>query len=380
MAGKPEFAEFVATLSADDRELQKDLKAAETATLKSATKMQGSLDTLKVSAGNLGGVMGTLSQAGAAVGGQFGGIVGQGVAATQAMGQMAAAMGGPVGLIAALGALTVAVAFNREGIGEWARGILASIGIIEDMDAALAKVEARNATAQTRLDKQVASQARLNVELQQAVRLRTAQGTKNPEVIADTQRQISLEKRIAQELAAGGSQKSIELIRKIFETNKRTEDSKKRQLEFDQKRAAIAREDLERQRRINQLTTSRLTTARGLLVQIGAASPSDFIDDPVLKRLALLGEMVADRNAAAGAGTAQAARTGTFGLSRVQSPLSVVRAGEVIGRQTLTVQQETKQIAADHRDIARETKTILDDISRRPERGGTTGLTLSRGP
>ena len=57
MAGKPVFAEFTAQLSAEDDELQKDLKSAETATKRSAEIMQSNLDGVAISGKTAAGGM-----------------------------------------------------------------------------------------------------------------------------------------------------------------------------------------------------------------------------------------------------------------------------------------------------------------------------------
>jgi hypothetical protein len=362
MAGTPQFAEFVATLSADDAELQRDLKAAETTTKQSATRMQRSLDGLKVSAGNLGGVMGTLSQAGASVGGSFGGIVGQGVAATQAIAGMTAVVSGPVGLLAGLAALTVGVVAYREEAANWLNSMLQSIGVLEDLDAALAEVEARNKVQLTRLEKQEAAEKRLNIERQQTIRMLNAIRTNNPEVVADTQRQISMEKRIAQELAAGTGRNAIDTIEAIFDANKRIEDSKKRQLEDSKKAQQIQQDDLKNAREMQTLVASQRSAAQALLVSVGGAVPSDFITDPKLKRIAQLSELLASRREEAAKIAPTAAATGTITSRDARSRFAIIRAGEVLGRQQLTVEEETKKVAEDHRDISRQIRDIMSDI------------------
>lgn len=383
MVAKPEFAEFVAVLSAEDAQLQADLKSAEDATKRSATRMQASLDKVNVSAGNLSGVLGTVSQVGASVGGSFGGIVGQGVAATQALSAMASVVSGPTGLIVGLSALTVAVAFNREGIAEWARRMLASVGVIEDMDTALAEAEGRLKERQSVLEKQESVLASVNGRLADQKRLLQAVQTNNPEVIASTQRENALRRAIEQVRAAGGAQNAVDQVRKIFETQERILDTKRRQAEFDAKIANHAKERLARETKSAALQATQVAAARNLLVAIGAARPSQFIDDPILRRLAQLQEIATQRNAARQADPARGpSMSGVFTLSRITSPGGIIREGEVLGRQTLTIQEQIRRVTVDHRDISAEIRAILSEINERDKTataaGGSTGSNALR--
>lgn len=358
------FAEFVAQLSADDAELQKDLKSAETATKASATRMQTSLNKVNISAGNLSGVLGTVSQAGAAVGGTFGGITGQAVAAAQAMAQMSAVISGPVGIIAGLVALTVGVVAYREEAAGWLNSMLQTIGILEDLDAALAKAEGRLAAQELRLQKQVDAQARLNNELRDQNQLLTAVRTKDPEAISQAQRDIALRKRVEQERRGGSGEEAIKVLSQIAAANDKIRATKAVQAEIDGRIAEHQKEKLrnltiEKQRlaEIATIEKTRVAAAQQLLIGIGAAKPSEFISDPVLRRLAQLGETLA------GGQQAPAGAQGTFGLRRISAPSGALRVGQQIGAQTLNTAEKNKEINAETLRVTKEVRDILGRIS-----------------
>lgn len=368
---RPEFAEFVATLSADDQELLTDLKSAETATKTSATKMQANLSKVKVGAGNLGSALGTISQAGAAAGGSLGGLVGQAVAATQAIAGMRAVVSGPVGLIAGLAALTVGVVAYRKESAAWLNSMLESVGVLENLTAALAEADAQLATKEARLKKQTDSEARFNAELKERQRILTATRTKDPEFLAETQRDVALQRRIRQAREAGAGEKAIAVLTQIFNKNTEILDTKKKQAAFDKTQLEIERQRLaglaERERRETAIATlqkTRLQAAQQLLVGIGAAVASEFITDPVLKRIAQLGETLAGGVRAPQAG-------GTFGLSAVQSPLAAVGAGEALGKQQLTAADKTARFTGEQLEEIKKVRGILTRI----ESNGRTGVT-----
>lgn len=378
---RPEFAEFVATLSADDAELLTDLKSAETATKVSATRMQANLSKVSMSAGNLSSALGTVSQAGAAAGGSLGGMVGQAVAATQALAGMVTVISGPVGLIVGLGALTIGVVAYRQEAAGWLNSMLESIGVLEDLSAALAKADAQLATKETRLKKQTDAEARFNAELEQRQRILTATRLKDPELLALRQRDVALERRIDQAREAGAGEKAISILFDIAAKNEEIIDTKKKQADFDKRMLEIERQRLaglvERERRETAIATlqkTRLQAAQQLLVGIGAAVPSEFITDPVLQRIAKLGESLAG-------GTQAPARGGAFALLSTPSPLSAVRGGEVLGKQQLTAAEKTAKFTAEQLLEIKQVRGILERLEQQGQtRASGSFLPITGGP
>jgi len=381
MASKPEFAEFVARLSADDAELKADLKSAETQVKASAQKMQGSLDSVGASAGNAGQALGTLGQAAASIGGPIGGVIGQGIAFSQMLTGMGVALTGPIAILAAL---TAGVFVFRE---ELAEAILKGgefIGLLED----LGKRQQDNEKVAERLAKRLKEQ-RIERELRTregstAARLRAAQRGESDLAAFDlSQQAFAILSKLPSALRTPENERTIFRIlqteKEIAETLDKQKQTKADLAAFDRETAAMV---AERKRKEEELAKAQTIAAQQLLVGLGAARQSEFIDDPTLKRLAQLSEMMSDRDRAAARATPTAGFGGTFGLSRVTSAMSTIRAGDVLGQQSLTVQEQTKQIAADHRDIARETKRILDDIKLqgRMMQGGGKSLVITGNP
>jgi len=382
MASKPEFAEFFARLSADDAELKADLKSAETQVKASAEKMQGSLDSVGASAGNASQALGTLAKGAGAVGGAMGGAVGQGIAFTEMLGTLGLKLTAGVAGVAALAA---AVVIYRKEISEAIIKTAEWAGLIEDITAKGARNDALAKDLEFRLKlAEQRSKVKSDLELSQE-RLDVAQkGGQAGLAEFDLQRQIdALHGNLLGDIRTDKVRKDIEdTLRNRLAIVKALEDEKKLKAdmaEFDRETAAMV---AERKRKEEELAKAQTIAAQQLLVGLGAARQSEFIDDPTLKRLAQLSEMMSDRDRAAARATPTAGFGGTFGLSRVTSAMSTIRAGDVLGQQTLTVQEQTKQIAADHRDIARETKRILDDIKLqgRMATGGGRSLVITGNP
>lgn len=354
------FAEFVAVLSADDAELKKDLKSAETATKASATQMQQDLDKVNVSAGDLSGVLGAVSQAGAAVGGRFGAIAEQAVAAAQSLQGLGAVITSPPGLIVGLAAATVGIFAYRKESAAWIISLGESIGLIENLTEALAKLDTRFAAQESRLKKQVDAEARFNIELKERHRILTAVRTKDPEFLVQTQREIALEKRSRQERAMGSGEEAIKVLIAIFDKNTKILEAKKAAAEFDKQTAASHRETADnlaaQERRLKAIATleqTRIIAAQRLLISIGAAKPSEFITDPVLKRLAQLGETLR------GGQVAQ----GTFGLRRISGPAGALREGQQIGNQAIDTAEKNKNINEKTLRVTEQVRDILAKLT-----------------
>ena len=98
----------------------------------------------------------------------------------------------------------------------------------------------------------------------------------------------------------------------------------------------------------------RCGAAEALAVGVGIAKPSDFIEDPILKRIAQIGELFQQKEQDRPTPT-----TGTFGLLEINSPLAAIRGGEVLGRQQLTVGEQ-------HRDISAKQLTAQEETNRLP--------------
>lgn len=414
MAGKPQFAEFVAQLSAEDDELQKDLKTAETATKRSAEIMQSNLDGVAISGKSAAGGMDLYS--GAAV--QAGDASKAAAQSMGAMGVAASATGNQfIGLAAQIGSVAAAsdeVALAFSGVGKSGVAMLKALGPIaiilgvtagayvvvtskikafrEEMEASRDAIKASLAGPQREL-------AILQIQIQeQKGELTAGQADLRRVLLSGSASQEETNVRL--KILDIRRKEAAEAAR-IAESQEReaTTAKARRQLairDFNDRRAREAEEaahnerqlaiETQRREQAEKAAQSRLENLQGvaqsLLIQTGAARPSDFIDDPDFKRLQLLRELVGDREKAAASVRPQAARTGSFGLSRVQSPLAVVRGDEVVGRQQLTIQEQTKQVTADLRDITAKIFSILDGFERRSktQRGGGTPLAVTRNP
>jgi hypothetical protein len=391
MAGKPTFAEFTAALSADDDELQKDLKTAESATKRSAEVMQSNLDRVAISGKTAAGGMRQYSSA--AVGaGEASRAASQSIGA---LGVAASASGNQfIGLAVQIGSVAAAsdeLALALSGVGKTGVLLLKTLGPIAIGLAVVGgafsivtrKIDAFHASLQAGRDaiKQSLAGPQKELELLELqikerkgeltagqVDLRRAliAGSANQEEFNLRLKILDLRRKEAAEVAkiaataqreATGAKTRRAIVLRDFNDQRAREAEEKA---HGAAQLAIAQQRREEAAKAAQSRLENLQgSAQALLVQTGAAQPSDFIEDPEFKRLALLGELIGDRDKAAAAVATKSAGTGSFGLSRVQSPLAVVRGGEVIGRQTLTIQEQTKQIVADHRDISREVRDIL---------------------
>lgn len=376
MPPQPEFAAFQATLTANDDQLLKDLKSAETATKKSAEAMQKSLNKVEVAGAGAGQALGGLGQAAASVGGPLGGAVGQGIAFTQMLGAMGVALTGSIALMVGLAAGVVI--YREELVAAIDKGLV-WLGVLEDLEAQQDRINESQDKLNRTLKTQAQQRGLEGTAGAAEARLRAAQ--RGAEVLERFDR---LEKgrkafeALPPDLQIPSNQR---LIDGILRTNKSITDELTKQKAA---KDAIAKADADTARAAEreatarmQITTARRLAAQSLLISIGAARPSEFVDDPVLRQLSALQELVGQRNRAASV-TPTAGSAGTFGISQITSPLSIVRQGEVIGRQTLTLQEQSKRVAEEHRDIARETRDILDAIDRRgaSARPGNTGGAL----
>lgn len=376
---RPEFAEFVATLSADDKELLTDLKSAEIATKASATKMQANLSKVAVG-GNAGAqALGTMGQAAAAMGGQLGGATGQGIAFTQMLGQMGIKMGLVVTSVVA--AAAAVVIYRKEIAGaiiataEWA-------GVIEDVTAKQAGLDVM---AKDLADRLKISQARGAIAGAAALaeeRLGVARAGGAAAIAAfDRQAQIDKQFRaLPGDLQIPSNRKIIEdtvsARQKLLGVLTDEARQKAELIALDLKAAQMATEQAASRERALEafarkqetLFGARRGAAQQLLVSMGAAVPSDFVADPVLRELAQIGERL---NRPGATGT-----TGTFGLLPTPSPLSAVRGGEVLGRQQLTAADKTAKSTEDQLREIRLVRGILERIEAKTGIGASGGSPL----
>ncbi len=289
----PSFAEFVATLSADDAELQRDLKSAEAQTKASATKMQGNLDKVSISAQGAGQALSTLGQGAAAMGGQMGGAVGQGIAFTQMVGQMGLKMGLALTSFVALAA---AVVIYRKEIADAILVTLEWANVIEDITAKQSRLD----TVAKDLESQLkVSQARSSIRGAASLAQERLDAVRTGGAAALAE--LDLQARIQAQLnklsgAVGSEQTSRELIELTLRTNIMITKELERQKQVKADIAAAEEKaDQAADRRLSTLLRElqetrklRLATVQSLAVTVGLAKPSDFIEDPILKQAALI--------------------------------------------------------------------------------------------
>ncbi len=375
----PSFAEFVATLSADDAELQRDLKSAEAQTKASATKMQGNLDKVSISAQGAGQALSTLGQGAAAMGGQMGGAVGQGIAFTQMVGQMGVKMGL---VITSFVALAAAVVIYRKEIADAILVSLEWVGVIEDITAKQSRLDTVAKDLENRLK---VSQARSGIrgaaslaqERLDAVRSGGAAALAELDLQAQVQAQLNkLAGAVGFEAA---SREAIEFtLRTRLQINKELENEKKLKADIAAADVKAAQEVDQRLsgllRGLEDIRKSRQQAAEALAVGVGIAKPSDFIDDPILKRIAQIGELFQQQQQPGPTPT-----TGTFGLREISSPLAAIRGGEVLGRQQLTTAEQHKNIAEKQLKAQEQANVLLSDLKGGTDSTGAAPLFISGG-
>lgn len=358
---RTEFAEFVATLSADDAELQKDLKSAEQTTRVSAERMQANLDKVAVSSQGAGVGL-TDVAAGTSVASAAMGAMGPKAAkASSALARLASVLVSPTGVIIGLAAATIGViAFNKAAAAMF-NDLLVSLGLLDDLAAAQDRINASMAASEARLDKQVEIRAKLNAELEAAQLTRTAQRTGSPEVIAEQARLNALEVVQSALVAAGAGVAALDIAQQISEVHKDTaqsakdqEDFAKTTLGFERDRVAELTKRKQIEEKLAALQATRLQAAQSLLVGIGAAEPSEFIGDPILKRLAQLSESLK---------TKAQGFTGAFGLRRIGGTGDALRAGQTLGSQQLSTAEKHKDISAKTLAVAEKVRELLSRIA-----------------
>lgn len=388
------FAEFVAQLSADDAELQKDLKSAETATKSSAQKMQASLDGVSFSSNK--GAEGLRSYAGAAdKAGQSSQAATRGVtalgAAAAATGSRSLATGAQ---IAALVASTDELAVSLGLVGTVATTAIAVFGPIAITIAAVSvavsiakgkfdalgeSITQIRETAEAALEplRKEIELLRLRQQVRQGFRTqRSADLARiSIETTSHTQQEFDLRvkifelKKVEADLAAKAIENAKSLVgiqkgraladRRFLEGLRRQRAEEAEILALEKERASLAVQQRQERRAAKESRLAVATqTAQQLLISIGAAKPSEFITSPVLRLLAQLGESVA------GGQQDPSGSQGTFGLRQISGPSGALRAGQQIGAQTLNTAEQNKEINAKTLRVAEQVRDILGHLSR----------------
>lgn len=371
MAESQPFAEFLAVLSADSQQLQEDLKEAERVVRESAERMQKALNKVDASMKKAAKGSTLLTDALSIATPAIAGYVMASKNALSVIGRLAIKLG-PQGLAVILAEGAVLVYAYRDAIASWIAKKGEAIGILTDYTTALKKADETQKKNEERLKKQEQSLERATQRRREAARLLGAQRTNNPEVMEDLRRRISHEKLVAAERDRGASEAAIDQLNKAFELDQKRVDMAREQARFkeqvaewEKQSAEYTRKQVEHQEKMKRLRDSRVSAAASLLVSLGGANPSDFITDSGLRSVALLREEAERRQEAAAAIKPQAARKGAFGLAQITGRRSIVRGGEALGRQEITIQEEQKRVQADTRDIVREIKRLLDTWGQR---------------
>ncbi len=406
---RPEFAEFVATLSADDKELLTDLKSAEMATKTSAGVMQSSLDRVTVSskagAGGLHQYASAADRAGqssqnatrsitalSAAAGATGSTALQStsqvamlVAATDELAVGLGALGvGAVAAGAAILPIAIAAGVVTFAVVEMNKALNARIAVLDDTRKATeASLQPLRDQIELLRDRSFVRLGGLT-EKEAHVRALERTGITENELKLRMQifRWVKLESELKDKAQRAADQERKHLAAVLTHRSRQLDMIRREKQETD----AIAAKERERlatsQRRASAAASEALSrreqltaAAQGVLVGAGAAVPSQFIKDPLERRIAELGERL---NRATPTAT-----TGTFGLLSTPSPLSAVRGGEVLGRQQLSTAEQQKQISKDHKEIARQARDLLSEILQATRIGGLTpgqALRLSGGP
>ena len=385
----PPFAEFVATLGADDKELTAGLRKAETDTKRAAGVMQANLDTVGFASVSASRGVNTLTTS-------TGKLQTSSVGATtalQGLGIAAGATGSQaLGLatqFAVVASSADELALSLTGAGKTGAALLKVLGpiaiAVTVIGVALSVLKSKSDAAWDSMDraKKVREEA-IKPLLLELKKLEDQQGVRLGFLSQDRagRREIG---RIS------ADQEEFKIRARILELkNLEAELAKKAQTDDQRKLKHLAAVATHRQRLLQQIQRERTQeeaiatakqqslaadrAARGveaqqalsrkqgltsavqqLLIRTGTAA-STFISDPIAKRLAELGETLNRRP--------PESTTGSFGLLRIQSPLDAVRGGEVIGRQQLTTAEQHKEVSTRELAVAQEARELLKEILR----------------
>ena len=424
-----EFAEFVASLSADDKELTADLKAAEQVTERSAQAMQSSLDRVRMSAGSGARGMGdfrksvdsvgassqvssravsALGATASVTGSQFAATATQFAAFAAASDELALSLTGVEATGAAALKVLGPIALAAGAVG---LALKALTGIAKEHNRVIDEARAKHQTLRDTLTEelevqrqqffvQTGMQTQLEADLKRVERttaLKRGAGGPTPEnetyaqsmmelrfkrrIVKAQHELLALKKQEAEADARVQRHRSAVLRHRQLELGViRRQFNERKQMEAEQRRAAAVADAAAEQRlnalsqKLESVQQQRIGAAQSLLVSLGAAKPSEFIEDPMLQRIAALGESLSG---------GERAPLGSFGLERIRSPLAAVRGGEALGRQTLTTAEQQKQLTQQELIVIGEVRDILrrfETKSLASAGSGNMPFVLTEGP
>lgn len=369
------FVELIAELKTDDKAFRDGMQRAEKQTKTSAAAMQTSLNKANVSAVDLNSSMGAMGNVAAAVGGQFGGMTGQVIAAGTALKTLGVALFGVPGLLIAAGAAAVGLAVHYINAANAAAELTRKQRALNaEIAKAAAAARGKSLAAGASAISALIEGNRTNIE-------KTRRRIRGAELDRDALLR-GLEPLSIDRAAFQGSAIQVEAFRsnKIRELNEFVElekgnlkklETERLRLRLDtEQKAKVAAEQAMRGliKQADAIAAargaSRLAAAQGALIATGGAKLSEFTADPVAKQIQQLLEEAAGLKEGGGRSTS----FGTGSVSARQLRFGGSEGGFAFGQQKETV---TEQKTTNKRLI--EIRETLRDILR----GLTPGLGLA---